>query len=329
VRRANQKSEIRNQRSTAFTLVELLVVITIIGILIALLLPAVQAAREAARQMQCQNNLKQISLGLLNYESANGVFPPGGLYNGRYGHAWWIRIMPYVEQAAVFDNFDGSGVLGTVSTTGFGSQNPHNAALLKNQRFPFIVCPSSMLLQFTDHGNDQNMIGLPMPMYTGISGGKDATSGSGDSWTQGWISNRGILMHGQAIKMNRITDGTSQTMIVAEQSDFCIDASGANVNCRSDCFHSLMMGPDTGTKRQFNVTTVLYQINSKSGSALGVRADLGYCDANVPIQSAHSGGAMTAFADGSVHFLSDNTNLQVLYNLANRDDGFAIQNGGF
>jgi len=82
-------------------LVELLVVIAIIGILIALLLPAVQAAREAARRLQCSNNLKQVGLGLLNYESAVGSFPLGIHLptNGIAGHSWWVRILPYMEDA--------------------------------------------------------------------------------------------------------------------------------------------------------------------------------------------------------------------------------------
>ncbi len=110
-----------------FTLVELLVVITIIGILIALLLPAVQSAREAARRMQCGNNLKQIALGLMSYESAHGVFPPaeihGGSWNAGYvpyppgsssEHCdwngqigiWMNLIFPYIEQQAAYDMLD-------------------------------------------------------------------------------------------------------------------------------------------------------------------------------------------------------------------------------
>jgi prepilin-type N-terminal cleavage/methylation domain-containing protein len=100
----------RGDGASAFTLVELLVVIAIIGILISLLLPAVQAAREAARRASCQNNLKQISLGLHNYLSANGVFPPsfcirpGTTLTGNNG-SWSIhgRILPYLEQNAAYD----------------------------------------------------------------------------------------------------------------------------------------------------------------------------------------------------------------------------------
>jgi prepilin-type N-terminal cleavage/methylation domain-containing protein len=101
----NSHATIRSQRSTAFTLVELLVVITIIGILIALLLPAVQAAREAARQMQCTNNLKQIGLALHNFHDARGGMPPSHLSGD--GHGTWLAIiLPYLEQAGILNSFD-------------------------------------------------------------------------------------------------------------------------------------------------------------------------------------------------------------------------------
>src|SRR5262252_3050074 len=92
----------------AFTLVELLVVIAIIGLLVALLLPAVQAAREAARRMQCANNLKQIALAAHNYHDSNGVFPPGHLGIQYPGESWsgWsahARLLPFLDQSPLFN----------------------------------------------------------------------------------------------------------------------------------------------------------------------------------------------------------------------------------
>ena len=102
-------SPFSRRRRGAFTLVELLVVITIIGILIALLLPAVQAAREAARRLQCANNFRQIGVAMHNYESAHGSFPTGEVYSPSpvyLGPAWSASLLPYMEQTAAYEQYN-------------------------------------------------------------------------------------------------------------------------------------------------------------------------------------------------------------------------------
>src|SRR5262249_14504515 len=131
---------IEHHRRPGWTLIELLVVIAIVGILIALLLPAVQAAREAARRLQCTNNLKQLALAALNYESANGVLPSSSWCGNRgrgpfgepgYGHSQFAYMLNFLEQSAVFNaqNF---------SWGHYGSENSTVAGTLINA----LVCPS-------------------------------------------------------------------------------------------------------------------------------------------------------------------------------------------
>ena len=130
---------VSKRERAAFTLVELLVVIAIIGILVALLLPAEQAAREAARRIQCTNNLKQIGIAMHNYQSTHGRFPIGyvgcqtwdPVWGGlrALGHTAWAQILPYMELTALEDIYD------------FHQRNGHNQDATIEQPESFL-CPS-------------------------------------------------------------------------------------------------------------------------------------------------------------------------------------------
>ncbi len=334
--RNNHKSEISNQKSTAFTLVELLVVITIIGILIALLLPAVQAAREAARRIQCANNLKQIGLALLQYEEAHGWLPPGGqtppsrFQNRSWGHSWWVVILPYLEQYGIFESFETDApVTGWIG----GGGNVHNGELLLGQKFAILWCPSSPLSRGAERTESSLEFTPPCAMYAGVAGAANHPTASemspitDDGMTaRGKLSAGGVLPEYRSVRMADITDGTSYTMAVVEQSDWVNVPGFSRIDWRSDYSHGFTMGPSANTtsdQRIFNLTVLLYRINEKTFPSDGYGV-IGNTGPNTPFQSAHPGGANTVFADGSVHFLSETLDLATLYNLANRNDGCVI-----
>jgi prepilin-type N-terminal cleavage/methylation domain-containing protein/prepilin-type processing-associated H-X9-DG protein len=324
-----------------FTLVELLVVITIIGILIALLLPAVQAAREAARKMQCSNNLKQVGLGLLNYESGYGTYPPAGLSGLNFDTSWWIRIFPYVELSNISDRYS-YAIGGWIGDPAYA--NP-NRDLLRNQQFALMSCPSSTLPPLVMTGADHDNANVQSATYAGISGAADPTLSAAQNLalykskdspgTPGWVSRGGVLIMYAGVHIADISDGTSNTMVVGEQSDVLLQSPasyGGRIagDCRADCWHGFAMGPSTANPtdpttgldpRQWNVTCVVYPVNEKSAMGYGI---YGNCGSNTPVQSVHPGGANVLLADGSVHFCSESLDIQILRYMATRDDGKAV-----
>src|SRR4051812_42410909 len=188
----------------AFTLIELLVVIAIIAVLIALLLPAVQAAREASRRASCVNNLKQIGLGLHNYESTNGAFPPGRIntYVAGNGHCWgaYSQMLPYVEQQAVFNTMNFSMNPDPDYTTSSAVVN-RTAAVTTVGAF---LCPS-------DGG--QTLVQVGGGMYSVHN--YLLNVGSGYSVVPrppaGGTAPNGFFFENSAVTIAAITDGTSQT----------------------------------------------------------------------------------------------------------------------
>jgi prepilin-type N-terminal cleavage/methylation domain-containing protein len=194
----------KTNRRCAFTLVELLVVIAIIGILIALLLPAVQAAREAGRRTECQNNLKQLGLAVLIFEDSNNTLPPSGdvavgnSFNQRSGRmlSWVVMVLPYAEQGNLQNRFDL-----TVSVLQ-QSGNP------QAEEIPFMLCPSD--------GGEQRFF-----EHSSLTNGRRFAKGNYAAWCSPFhVENQnqypGALVGPKPQTLAQVIDGTTHTVLISE-----------------------------------------------------------------------------------------------------------------
>jgi prepilin-type processing-associated H-X9-DG protein/prepilin-type N-terminal cleavage/methylation domain-containing protein len=329
----------------AFTLIELLVVIAIIAILIGLLIPAVQKVREAANRAKCQNNLHQIGTAIHNYHGVFRRLPPAATRAPdvwMHGPTWWVYILPYVEQDTVYNQTKFTGQGGVNETFWFGDTSPVNKSVYEGIIFPLMRCPSSNLPEWNQAGvNGENPYKAYEATYTCILG-SDRHPSTDTSSGNGPVSDGGVILlrktAQEAIRLSDITDGTSNTIMVGEQSDWANNPTGDTFydDMRSSDSRGAFMGTSyvtqpkgpgsllgcggTGSnncKRCYNTTTVVAAFNSKRY----VFSQSGDERCNTPIQSVHSGGANVLFADGSVLFLSDAIDINTFKNLVDRNDG--------
>jgi prepilin-type N-terminal cleavage/methylation domain-containing protein len=324
----------------AFTLVELLVVIAIIGVLVALLMPAVQSAREAARRMKCGNNLKQIGLALHNYHDRAGTFPMGTF--GVFMHSWQLAILPEVEQANMMDKV----IFASVNLRGSGSSEGPNAALLDGWTAAYNWCPSTNTNRFCLRAGPKGER-FSTSSYNGISGATIGPTNPADptgdirciAGNQGYACANGALVPNRSVRIAAITDGTSNQLLVGESSAAGVTTGGVPVEIRGSAEWGCWIGcgaiagpPEPGGTYGWsspwcrNITTIRYPVNMKTEltGAGGNHRD----GTNNSLQSYHPNTTMSLRADGSVHPLSQNTDMAVLRNLSVRDDGTPISGDG-
>lgn len=299
-------------KNKGFTLVELLVVIAIIGILVGLLLPAVQAAREAARRMQCSNNLKQLGLAGQNYHDTFRSFPLNHVWPRRPTETtgetvnsldlmecwgWAVLMMPFYEQGNLHTQLQVTQVslmdyLRVPDPTG------RRLALLQ-QDIPTLLCPS-------DGGGDAAKTARDFRDGVGTTAG-----GHPRLWKPGlnnYISNRGMrsnrrrtqdthgmFMENASIKMSGVTDGTSNTVLFGERES---RVGRAGIWCG-------VRDPNASGARGIDTTTGHFRTTMNSSDP-PVAWTNGARGAGSGFSSLHTGGAQFVFVDGSVHFISQN-----------------------
>ncbi len=311
-------------RRRGFTLIELLVVIAIIAILIALLLPAVQQAREAARRSSCKSNLKQMGLALQNYHDVHSCFPLGtfSLFTtndiaNHNGTNWRTMVLPMLEQSALYESLSF-----TAGASFQGNNYSGGNEILSGLSVSVFLCPSSALDPFDNSGTSNNSQRGLNHHYVGIQGAAQPPgpdTGYRDCG-HGFSCNNGLLAPNEVFRIRDVTDGTSNTMIVAEQSG---EVNGKNLTANYyggwyGARRNETVGPGCTDLWQAGTTCVRLAINSDTEQ---VGASETKFRNNTILNSFHTGGIQVVLADGSVRFVSENVDFNEFKKLAVRNDG--------
>jgi len=313
---------------SGFTLVELLVVITIIGILISLLLPAVQAAREAARRAQCQNNLKQIGLAALNHEQAHTHFPAGGWGWGWVGDpdkgfdrsqpgGWCYNSLPYLEQQAVHDIGIGQSV-GSKRTLNRDMMSTPLAVFNCPSRRRCVAYPHSIGLVNVEITSSQTSGRTDYGGNCGVASYVPHGAGPGDvNTTQppGTEDYNGIYSQCSTTTVADVKDGTTNTILVGEKH---INPEAYATGTNGGDNESLYCGNNNDISRVAN-----YDASNSGNNRLPTQDRPGWWTSDL-FGSAHAGGANYVLCDGSVHTYGYSIDPQVFVYLINRRDRQAI-----
>jgi prepilin-type N-terminal cleavage/methylation domain-containing protein len=278
-------------RPRGFTLVELLVVIAIIGVLVALLLPAVQSAREAARRMQCSNNLRQIALAVQNYHDTYRFLPPGASDPSLAGSSGFAAILPFLEQAALYQLYDFSK----------GNSDPANLQAV-SQRIKTYLCPSCVFLrQVPLEGCDTNRR---------APGTYAFSTSTGDPWTE----SDGAIVNIRSAPLTRlasITDGTSNTLLAGESHWGFRDYLFTSGPCAGQ-----VRGGFTYWASPYPLSTLFSSRGPFNPQALG-----GDTRRLHNFRSSHPAGVNMALVDGAVRFVAESIDHGVLDAAVTRDGG--------
>lgn len=337
-------------RHAGFTLVELLVVITIIGMIIGMLLPAVNSAREASRGMQCRNNLKQLALATLGYEQIQEMLPPACTQSGTVPNKksdvaamtpfnqrenWIIHILPNLDQATLFEEIskylkDNTKAIGDTFSQITGQPT---MAEIRSRDIVTFLCPSDRLNRtpyIDDSGNSWGRCNYGANMGTGSA----EKMGNISWWSK--PNAKGVMGPRMSVRITDIKDGASNTILIGEiraginsfdtRGTWAMGGAGASATAKNGFLGGEAYGPNATDPTTNKGDSVFNCVQSKLGMDLKERTRTGMpctegTNSNIQAtnRSSHPGGINVAFADGGARFIPNSISLGTVLNATNEN----------